>query len=330
MNNFNLVSTLDRAQYTINESIVVPVTNFLRKEGVDLARRSEVVDLFMTSDNNPAAVSGIEVIQDETLKSIMVNDSDVVIVSLGSMSFGTITGSNDLPPSPLLHDEIKIGDWSLWIKLSQRSVQFGEPLAFSTKINETRLESFTITFQNSTFLDLYQRLTDDYPGSGRLVSLVDSSWMLSISLPQCPLFPGQPKNVNVVWGYSLYPERDGDFVCKPMLDCSGEEILLELLQHLQFPHDPILPDAITIPMIQPLATSSSINQLPCDRPLVAPAITTNLAFVGPFTEFPWKMTCSVENSVRSAQYAVYQMMGIGERPIPANKNCLFSVWGMMR
>ncbi|KAF3385854.1 hypothetical protein DPV78_012409 [Talaromyces pinophilus] len=81
LNSFNLVSTLDRAQYTINESIVVPVTDFLRKKGVDLAGRSEVVDLFMTSDNNPAAVTGIEVIQDNTLKSIMVNESDVIIVS---------------------------------------------------------------------------------------------------------------------------------------------------------------------------------------------------------------------------------------------------------
>jgi oleate hydratase len=284
----------------------------------------------MTSDNNPVAVSGVEVIQDHTMKSIAIHKSDFVIVSLGSMSLGTLIGSNTSPPSPLRLDEIKLGDWSLWIKLSQRSLQYGEPLTFSTSVNETKLESFTVTFRDSTFLDLYQRLTHDYPGSGQLVSLVDSSWMLSISLPQYPIFPDQPKDIYVVWGYALHPDRVGDFVSKPMLKCSGQEILLELLQHLQFSPDKIAPYASTIPIIQPLATASLVNQLPHDRPSVAPGITTNLAFVGPFTVFPREVACSVEYSIRSAQYAAYKMMGIAEKPLSTRKNVLSTVWGILR
>ncbi|WP_338833779.1 oleate hydratase [Bradyrhizobium septentrionale] len=34
------------------------------------------------------------------------------------------------------------------------------------------------------------------------------------------------------WGYGLYPDMSGNFVHKPMSECTGREILIELLSHL--------------------------------------------------------------------------------------------------
>ena len=45
---------------------------------------------------------------------------------------------------------------------------------------------------------------------------------------------GQPKGTSVWWGYGLYPERNGDFVRKPMTACTGAEIPEETLQQLRF------------------------------------------------------------------------------------------------
>lgn len=45
-----------------------------------------------------------------------------------------------------------------------------------------------------------------------LITFKDSKWLLSIVVPHQPHFLGQPKDVQVFWGYSLFTDRVGDFV----------------------------------------------------------------------------------------------------------------------
>jgi oleate hydratase len=52
-----------------------------------------------------------------------------------------------------------------------------------------------------------------------------------------------------------------------------------------------------------------------DRPLPVPANSKNLAFVSQFVEIPDDVVFTVEFSVRAAQMAVYQLLGI-KRAIP--------------
>lgn len=54
--------------------------------------------------------------------------------------------------------------------------------------------------------------------------------------------PNQPEHVQVFWGYALHPDRVGNFIKKPMLSCSREEIMTELHHHLNFPVHDILKD----------------------------------------------------------------------------------------
>ena len=88
----------------------------------------------------------------------------------------------------------------------------------------------------------------------------------------------------------------------------------ELLSHLQFPIESILPSSITIPCILPQATSIMLPRAEGDRPAVIPPETTNLAFTGQFVEIPDDTVFSMEYSVRSAQMAVYGLMGIAKAP----------------
>ncbi|KAJ5328753.1 hypothetical protein N7452_009143 [Penicillium brevicompactum] len=48
-------------------------------------------------------------------------------------------------------------------------------------------------------------------------------------------------------GSSLLPEQEGNFVKKPIVCYSGREIMIELLQYLNLPLEPILDDSIIIP-----------------------------------------------------------------------------------
>ena len=50
-----------------------------------------------------------------------------------------------------------------------------------------------------------------------------------------PHFKKQPTDQTVVWFYALFTDRPGDYVKKPMRDCTGEEITREWLYHLGVP-----------------------------------------------------------------------------------------------
>ena len=40
-------------------------------------------------------------------------------------------------------------------------------------------------------------------GEGGLITFADSNWLASIVLPHQPHFLGQPRNIDVFWGYGL-------------------------------------------------------------------------------------------------------------------------------
>jgi oleate hydratase len=120
--------------------------------------------------------------------------------------------------------------------------------------------------------------------------------------------------VQVFWGYSLFPDRVGNFVPKPVAECNGAEILQELCAHLRFEFNTILP-ANCIPCRMPYITSMFMPRASGDRPLPVPDGSRNVAFVSQFVEIPQDVVFTVEYSVRAAQMAVYKLLGL-ERKVP--------------
>ncbi len=104
-----------------------------------------------------------------------------------------------------------------------------------------------------------------------------------------------------------------------MAECSGKEILTELLGHLRFPTHPTLDLATTIPCSMPYVTAQFLTRSPGDRPEVIPHGCTNLAFMGQFVEIPEDVVFTVEYSVRGAQAAVCGLMGLERQPVKAYK-----------
>jgi oleate hydratase len=152
------------------------------------------------------------------------------------------------------------------------------------------------------------------PGTGGLVTFKDSNWLMSIVLADQPHFPNQPADVQVFWGYALFPDRVGNFVPKPMAECNGAEILRELCGHLRFDLETV-ESANCIPCRMPYITSMFMPRVRSDRPLPVPRGSRNLAFVSQFVEVPDDCVFTVEYSVRAAQMAVYELLGI-DRKVP--------------
>ncbi|TGT93642.1 oleate hydratase, partial [bacterium M00.F.Ca.ET.163.01.1.1] len=111
--------------------------------------------------------------------------------------------------------------WALWKTIAAGREEFGHPSVFADHVDESRWLSFTATLHDPTLFRLIRDLTGNVPGEGGLITFAQSNWLASIVLPHQPHFIGQPKDVQVLWGYGLFIDRPGNFVAKPMAECTG-------------------------------------------------------------------------------------------------------------
>jgi oleate hydratase len=81
----------------------------------------------------------------------------------------------------------------------------------------------------------------------------------------------------------------------------------------------ILGTSTCIPCMMPFITSQFLRREKGDRPQVVPEHSKNLAFVGQFCELPDDVVFTVEYSIRSAQTAVYSLLGLTRTPPPVYK-----------
>jgi len=311
---FDRLLGIMRTVYNQYDSFVLPLRKWLLDRGVTFQFETTVTDVKLREPDGIKTVIEIEYRHGGQDRTIAVKPEDLVIVTLGSMTEASSRGSMDT--APVLLGKEDGGAWALWEKLALGRPEFGRPSAFSDHIGESKWLSFTTTLSDPTFLRLLGELTGNVPGEGGLITFPDSNWLTSIVVPYQPHFIGQPADVAVFWGYGLSIDKPGNFVPKPMAECTGREIMTEILGHLHFADDAaaIMDHAICIPCMMPFITSQFLAREHGDRPQVVPPKTRNLAFVGQFCELPDDVVFTVEYSIRSAQVAVYALLGLNRKP----------------
>ncbi|WP_198359061.1 oleate hydratase [Streptomyces fildesensis] len=213
------------------------------------------------------------------------------------------------------------GSWQLWQWLARGRDDFGNPHVFDRSVKDSTWESFTVTCKDPLFVELMEALSGREAGEGGLMTFPSSNWLLTIVLNRQPVYREQPHGVTVWWGYGLFPDRPGDYVGKPMTDCTGQEILREVLYHLKFEAnlDRIAEASTVIPCLMPYITSQFLVREHGDRPQVVPKGATNLAFIGQFAEVPDDVVFTVEYAVRTAWTAVDTLLKLGNEPPPVYK-----------
>jgi len=312
---FSRIETLagvKRTIYNQYESLVLPLQVWLEAHGVRLVRDCKVTALDHRTEDGQFVATAIHCLRQGQNEAIAVNDGDLVFIQNGSMTDASSLGSMRTAPRKLT--KVDSGSWTLWESLAEGHPEFGNPAAFNSCIAQSCWESFTVTLKNPAFFDAMKQFSGNEPGTGGLVTFKDSNWLMSIVLAHQPHFPNQPADVQVFWGYALFPDRVGNFVSKPMADCNGAELLQELCGHLRFDLETI-ESANCIPCRMPYITSMFMPRIRSDRPPPVPRGSKNLAFISQFVEIPDDVVFTVEYSVRAAQMAVYELLGI-ERKIP--------------
>ncbi|KAJ3016588.1 UNVERIFIED_CONTAM: hypothetical protein HDU68_012138 [Siphonaria sp. JEL0065] len=166
---------------------------------------------------------------------------------------------------------------------------------------------WTVTCYDDSFFKRYVEWSTNQPGTSALVTFKHSKW-------------DQLSTVKVFWGYGLFPDEVGNFVKKPMKECSGAEIMTEVIHMLAFESDinVIMKNSVCIPSMLRYTMSQFVKRSNGDRPAVMPKNATNFAFLGQFVEVPNDVVFTVEYSVRCAQIAVFKFCSVDrEKPYVA-------------
>ena len=312
---FTRIETLAGVKRTVlnqYDSLVLPLQRWLEAQGVRLVSDCTVTDLDHKTVEGQFEVIALHCTLKGKDETMQLEGGDLVFVQNGSMTDASSLGSMGSAPPKL--KKMHNGSWTLWEKLALGRPSFGKPAAFNSCIAQSMWASFTVTLKDTAFFDQMQRFSGNEAGTGGLVTFKDSNWLMSIVLAHQPHFANQPADVQVFWGYGLFPDRIGNFVAKAMSDCTGAELLQELCGHLRFDAETVAA-ANCIPCRMPFITSMFMPRAAGDRPLPVPPRTKNFAFISQFVEIPLDTVFTVEFSVRAAQMAVYQLLGI-TLPIP--------------
>ncbi len=315
---FHHLGGILRTKYNQYDSVVRPLETWLRGRGVQFDMRHQVINIEfdLAADQKTARV--IHYRTSESEHQIMLSDEDFVFITNGSIVENSDVGSMDR--APVLKGKAGSGAWQLWERIAAQHPDFGNPEVFCDYIDLQKWESFTVTLKDPTFFEYMESFTGNVAGTGGLVTMTDSNWLMSVVLAAQPHFANQPEDVNVFWGYGLYPDREGNRVKKKMSVCSGSEILEELFHHLRITGlmRPVLEagKANCLPVMMPFIDSLFMPRKRGDRPKVIPEDATNFAFLGQFAELPHDCVFTVEYSVRCAQTAVYALCDLDKEPNP--------------
>ncbi len=318
------LSALVFPKYNQHDTFVKPLGGFLSKKGVKIDFGVFVEDLDIDIDPNTQTktVKGILTIKDGQKQTIEVRPQDYVIVTTGSMTEDTFYGDNKTAPVVAIDNSTsgKSPGWQLWKNLASKSPDFGNPAKFCSNIEKSGWESATLTCRESALIEKLRAHSTNDPFSGKtvtggIITITDSNWIMSFTCNRQPHFPDQPKDVLVLWVYALLMDKEGNYVKKPMPECTGDEILAELCYHLGIEDklQNVIDNTIVRTSYMPYITSMFMPRAKGDRPSIVPKGSTNLGLVGQFVETNNDVVFTMESSVRTARVAVYELLNLNKQ-----------------
>ena len=320
-------SALKFTKYNQYESLILPMQKYLEEAGVDFQFNTEVTNVIFEIKDGKKVAKTIECKVKGVEEGITLTENDLVFVTNGSCTEGTIYGDQNHAPNG--DAEVRTsGCWNLWKNIAKQDPSFGHPEKFCSDIAKTNWESATVTTLDDKIIPYIMDICKRDPRTGKvvtggIVSCQDSSWLLSWTINRQGQFKEQDKNQVCVWVYGLFTDVPGDYIKKPMKECTGKEITEEWLYHLGVPTEKIGElaehSAICVPTMMPYITAFFMPRTKGDRPDVIPDGCVNFAFLGQFAETPRDTVFTTEYSVRTAMEAVYGLLGV-DRGVP-------EVWG---
>ena len=314
-------------KYNQYESMILPMVKYLENAGVAFHYNTKVVNVEFDVTSNRKQATRIELETEGETRFVALTEDNLVFITNGGCVENSAMGSQDTPAP--YNKEIKPGGgWDMWRRIAAQSPDFGNPDKFCYDSELCNWMSATVETLDQRIIPYITNICKRDPFTGKvvtggIVSVRDSSWLLSWTINRQPQFHSQPKDHCLVWVYALFNDRPGDYVKKPMRDCTGKEICMEWLYHIGVPESEIEElaenSANTVPVMMPYIDAFFMPRNDTDRPKVVPDGAVNFAFIGQFAETERDTIFTTEYSMRTGMEAVYTLLNV-DRGVP-------EVWG---
>jgi len=325
-------SALKFTKYNQYESLILPMIQYLEQHQVQFQYETKVTNVIFDIQRDKKVARQIVCIHEGKEEVIDLIEDDLVFVTNGSCTENSTLGDDTHAPD-MSTKPGEGGCWELWKKIAAQSPEFGRPEKFCSNLHATNWESATVTTLDDRIPPYLEKICKRDPFSGKvvtggIVTAKDSNWLLSYTFNRQPHFKGQPEDQLVGWIYGLYTDVPGNYVKKPMKECTGIEICEEWLYHMGVPKEEIVEmatnSAHTIPCMMPYITAFFMPRTKGDRPNVVPNGSANFAFIGQFSDTVRDTVFTTEYSVRTAMEAVYTLLDI-DRGVPEVFNSCYDV-----
>ncbi|MCI5569004.1 MAG: oleate hydratase [Lachnospiraceae bacterium] len=314
-------------KYNQYESMILPMVKYLENAGVIFHYNTKVVNVEFDISSDKKQAVRIEIETDGETNFVDLTENDLVFITNGGCVENSAMGSQN---KPAVYDpEIKPGGgWDMWRRIAAQSPDFGNPDKFCYDSELCNWMSATVETLDQRIIPYIKKICkrDLFTGkvvTGGIVTVKDSSWLLSWTINRQPQFGSQPKDHCLVWVYALFNNIPGDYIKKPMRECTGKEICMEWLYHIGVPESEIEElaenSANTVPVMMPYIDAFFMPRNDTDRPKIVPDNAVNFAFIGQFAETARDTIFTTEYSMRTGMEAVYTLLDV-DRGVP-------EVWG---
>jgi len=314
-------------RYNQYESMILPMVKYLEGHGVQFHYNTKVLNVEFDIQPGKKLAKCIELSTGEGQGFVDLTENDLVFITNGGCVENSTMGSQDTP-APYSTEIKPGGGWDMWRKIAAQDPAFGNPDKFCYDPEQTNWMSATVETLDQRIIPYIKAICKRDPFTGKvvtggIVTVKDSSWLLSWTINRQPQFREQPRDHCLVWVYSLFTDKPGDYIKKPMRECTGKEICMEWLYHIGVPEESIEElaecSANTVPVMMPYIDAFFMPRNDTDRPKVVPDGAVNFAFLGQFAEIARDTIFTTEYSMRTGMEAVYTLLNV-DRGVP-------EVWG---
>ena len=325
-------SALRFTKYNQYESMILPLVKYLESHGVRIECGMDVKNVVIEKHGDKRVAKAIVYVKDGQEQTLDLIEDDLVFITNGCCTDTSCYGDQTHAPDLSGIENGKGESWDMWKNIAAQAEngEYGNPDKFCSDVNATNWMSATVATANEEIIRHIINVCHRDPREGKvttggIVTVKDSTenWYLSWTINRQPQFKAQNKDTVLVWLYALNTDRPGNYVRKPMRECTGEEICREWLYHIGVPIDRI--DTLasvacnTTTCFMPYINAFFQPRKESDRPRVVPEGAVNFAFIGQFAETPRDTIFTTEYSMRTGMESVYTLLNV-DRGVP-------EVWG---
>ena len=325
-------SALRFTKYNQYESMILPLVKYLESNGVKIEYGIDVKNFIIENSNGKKIARKIIYVKDGKELSIDLIEDDLVFITNGCCTDTSCYGDQNTAPDLSHLKDGKGESWDMWNNIAAQAEngEYGDPSKFCSDIEATNWMSATIETKDEDIINHIIKICKRDPRSGKvttggIVTVKDSTenWYLSWTINRQPQFKSQNKDSVLIWLYSLSTNKPGNYMKKPMRECTGKEICEEWLYHIGIENEKIEDYAAnrcnTTTCFMPYINAFFMPRKESDRPKVVVDGAVNFAFIGQFAETPRDTIFTTEYSIRTGMEAVYTLMNV-DRAVP-------EVWG---